>query len=224
MVRWVAEPIPHAELARGGVAAPFPGTDSLPGADPAGRSRLPALPARSEGSTCCCASTAPLPPHLIYAAPHFLLISMPLSPLPIFFSPCAACASPCCLFFSLLIACRPPRCPRKLQYLGLPACVHSKWALILPEEGTMVHITPLEHGPSVVRGVFLFYRTSLLWMLLAFGCRQTGGVAAGAHCLHPNIAAGLGAAPAICPLLRSAGLPAARHGSRACWASARACM
>lgn len=69
----------------------------------------------------------------------------------------------------------------------------------------MVHITLLEHGPSVVRGVFLFYRASLLWMLLAFGCRQTGRVAAGAHCLHPNIAAGLGAAPAICPLLRTAG-------------------
>lgn len=99
------------------------------------------------------------PARLIYAAPHFLLVSMPLSPLPPFFFPlCCLCIALLLFsFFFLLIAHRPPRYPSKLQYLGLPACVHSKWAFILPEEGTVVPITLLGCGPSGVREVFLFF-------------------------------------------------------------------
>lgn len=59
-------------------------------------------------------------------------------------------------------------------------------------------------------------RVSLFWMLLAMDCSRTGEVATGAHCLHPNVTA-----PAICPLLCGAGLPAACRAIRACPAAAR---
>lgn len=85
------------------------------------------LPARSEGSTCCCASTAPLPPHLIYAAPHFLLISMPLSPLPIFFFPlCCLCIALLPGFFSSLLLAGLPVVPESCNIWGfLLVCTQS---------------------------------------------------------------------------------------------------
>lgn len=90
MACWVAELIAHTELAPPGGGeggTPFPwGTRPVwfPVRTLPGRSRPRALPARLERSTCCRASPAP-PARLIYAAPHFLLVSMPLSPLPPFF-------------------------------------------------------------------------------------------------------------------------------------------
>jgi len=189
----------------------------LPGANPS-RQEPAACAARTLGTQHvlpCLPSSAP-PARLIYAAPHFLLVSMPLSPLPpfFFFIPLVLpvhCLAP--FFFPLLLA-GLPVIPESCDFLGLPASVHSKWAFIPPEEGTVVPITPCwDMVPGWRGGYFYFYFYSILWlrsaswvftlgMLLALGSCKTSGVATGAHRLRPDAAAG-----------RSAGhlSPPARH-------------
>lgn len=209
---------PHAELAPWGAGSPYlwdmrPVCFPMP--TPLGRSRLRALPARSGGSTCCRASPAP-PARLIYAAPHFLLVSMPLSPLPplppLFFLFPFPLVLPVHrltpLFFFIFFF---PYClhasPLSQQYLGLAVCVRSKWVFILPEEVTVVPIAPLGCDPWAVRGglvlfclfgfllfFYYFYRGRAQAMYRRGGCRwpsvaaEPAGWLRGAHRLHPDVA------------------------------------
>lgn len=106
-VCWVAEPIPHTEIPPHGSGSPFPWRRFAPQCD--------ANPVGQEPSVCAAraqeAARAALPPpaRLIYAAPHFLLVSMPFSlpSLLVFFlfflipSPGAACASPRSFIFTI---------------------------------------------------------------------------------------------------------------------------
>lgn len=196
-VCWLAEPIPHTELPPQGGGSPFPWGRFGPQCDANPNGQEPAACAAHAQDAARAA--VPPPARLIYAAPHFLLVSMPFSPpLPpcflfvfLFSFPwCCLCIASLLYFHDSLLLTGL----RYLSYLELPACVCSKWGFILPEEVTIVPITPLGCDHCVVRGLFLsaqgINHTSPLWMLQALGCSRPGRVAAGTHHLHPNVAAG----------------------------------
>lgn len=229
-VCWLAEPKPHTELAPGGAGAPFlwgtrpvasrcspcrAGTVRVRCLCAWNAARAAVLPGSPRAPDLCRSTFSP-PFHASFSSPSFFFFLFSLV-LPVH------CLAPFFFF--------PPYCSQA-SLLTQRAARFRAPCLVCIQNGVLSSQrrgpwSPSPHWDMILacrRGYFYYFilwpqstsRVSPFWMLLAMDCSRTGGVATGAHRLHPDVAA-----PAICPLPCGAGLPAACRGIRACPASAR---